>query len=167
VGESPSDVAARSDVTITCVTATDDERAALMGAVGEPSPVIEGVRAGSMVLGMSTVSPTARREFEVQLAECGVRLLDSPISGGEYGRLGRTLSIMVGGETEALERARPILEATGAQITHCGSLGAGQTVKLSNQIAVCINNLAMAEALLFCEAAAWTHRRCWRRSARE
>ena len=152
MGESPSDVAARSDVTITCVTATDDVAAVLVGGDGASPAVLEGVRPGSVVIDMSTISPAATREFGAQLAERGVQLLDAPISGGEQGAIGGTLSIMVGGEADALERVRPILESMGAQITHCGPSGAGQTVKLCNQIAVCINNLAMAEALLFCEA---------------
>jgi 2-hydroxy-3-oxopropionate reductase len=113
VGESPSDVAARSDVTITCVTATDDERAALMGAEGEPSPVIDGVRAGSMVLGMSPVSPAATREFEVQLAECGVRLRDSPISGGEQGTIG----------ADALDNGRGRDGGAGARAADSGGDG--------------------------------------------
>ena len=152
IGESPSDVAARSDVVITCVTATDDVAAVLVGGDDAPSPVLEGVRSGSVVIDMSTISPAATREFAAQLAERGVQLLDAPISGGEQGAVNGTLSIMLGGDADALERVRPILEAMGSQITHCGPSGSGQTVKLCNQIAVCINNFAMAEALLFCEA---------------
>ena len=152
IGESPADVATRSDVTIICVTATGDVETVLVGADGAPPPVIDGIRSGSVVIDMSTISPAATRQFGVQLAERGVQLLDAPISGGEQGAIGGTLSIMVGGEPEPLERVRPILEAMGAQITHCGPSGAGQTVKLCNQIAVCINNFAMAESLLFCEA---------------
>jgi 3-hydroxyisobutyrate dehydrogenase len=152
IAESPSDVAARSDVTITCVTATDDVAAMLIGGDDAPAPVIDGVRSGSVVIDMSTISPAATRDFAAQLAERGVQLLDAPISGGEQGAINGTLSIMLGGDAGALERVRPILEAMGARITHCGPSGAGQTVKLCNQIAVCINNLAMAEALLFCEA---------------
>ena len=152
IGESPADVAARSDVTITCVTATDDVAAVLIGAEGTPPPVIEGVRAGSVVIDMSTISPAATREFAARLAQRGVQLLDAPISGGEQGAINGTLSIMLGGDANALERVRPILEAMGSRITHCGPSGSGQTVKLCNQIAVSINNFAMAEALVFCQA---------------
>jgi 3-hydroxyisobutyrate dehydrogenase len=152
IGESPADVAARSDVTITCVTATDDVAVMLIGGDDAPPPVIEGIRVGSVVIDMSTISPAATREFAGQLAARGAQLLDAPVSGGEQGAINGTLSIMLGGEEDALERVRPILEAIGSQITHCGPSGTGQTVKLCNQIVVCINNFAMAEALLFCEA---------------
>ena len=79
-------------------------------------------------------------------------MLDAPISGGEQGAIDGTLSIMVGGDTEIHSKVNNIFEVLGSRITHCGPNGAGQTVKLCNQIAVCINNFAMAEALIFCEA---------------
>ena len=151
VGESPAAVAGGSDVVISCVTASADVEAVLLGEEGVPG-AIDGVRAGSVVIDMSTISPAVTREIGDRLAAKDVQLLDAPISGGEQGAIDGTLSIMVGGETAALERVRPILEAMGARITHCGPSGAGQTVKLCNQIAVCINNCAMAEALVFCQA---------------
>jgi len=76
-------------------------------------------------------------------------MLDAPVSGGERGAIEGTLSIMVGGDAETLERARPVLEAMGKKIVHCGPSGAGQTVKLCNQIVVGLHNLAMSEALVF------------------
>jgi 3-hydroxyisobutyrate dehydrogenase len=151
VGDSPADVAAKSDVTITCVTASDDVEAVILGAEGVPG-AIDGVSAGDVVIDMSTISPAVTRDIAAKLAEKDAQLLDAPISGGEGGAIAGTLSIMVGGDAAALERVRPILEAMGSQITHCGPSGAGQTVKLCNQIAVCINNYAMAEALVFCQA---------------
>jgi len=151
VGESPADVAAHSDIVISCVTASDDVEAVLLGSEGIPG-AIDGVRAGSVVIDMSTISPAVTRQIGEQLAAKDVLLLDAPISGGEQGAIDGTLSIMVGGDADALERVRPVLDAMGGRITHCGPSGAGQTVKLCNQIAVCINNFAMAEALVFCEA---------------
>lgn len=151
IGDSPADVAAKSDVTITCVTASDDVEAVILGTEGIPG-AIDGVSAGNVVIDMSTISPAVTRDIAAKLAAKDVQLLDAPISGGEGGAIAGTLSIMVGGEADALERVRPILEAMGSQITHCGPSGAGQTVKLCNQIAVCINNYAMAEALVFCQA---------------
>ena len=151
VGESPAAVAGGSDVVISCVTASADVEAVLLGEEGVPG-AIDGVRAGRVVIDMSTISPAVTREIGDRLAAKDVQLLDAPISGGEQGAIDGTLSIMVGGEAAALERVRPILEAMGARITHCGPSGAGQTVKLCNQIAVCINNCAMAEALVFCQA---------------
>jgi 3-hydroxyisobutyrate dehydrogenase len=145
-GASAADVAARGDIVITCVTASADVEAVILGAGG----VIEGVRPGALVIDMSTISPDVTRVVGAALEARGATLLDAPVSGGEQGAIGGTLSIMVGGPSEALERARPALEAMGRTITHCGPLGAGQTVKLCNQIAVVLSNLAMAEALLFC-----------------
>lgn len=149
-GESPRDVAERSDIIVICVTASDDVRNVVLGTDDAPG-VLDGVRAGSLVIDMSTISPTVTRELSVLLAERDVAMLDAPVSGGDAGAIAGTLSIMVGGPDEALDRARPVLEAMGSRITHCGPSGAGQTVKLCNQIAVCINNFAMAEALVFCQ----------------
>ena len=151
IGQSPADVAARSDIIISCVTASADVETVLLGVEGVPG-AIDGVQAGSVVVDMSTISPAVTREISRRLAECHVQLLDAPISGGEQGAIDGTLPIMVGGEVASLERVRPIFEVLGSRITHCGPSGAGQIVKLCNQIAVAINNLAMAEALVFCQA---------------
>ena len=146
-GASPADVAARSEIVIACVTATADVEAVALG----PGGIAEGARPGTTFIDMSTISPVGTRRIAEELAARGVDMLDAPISGGEQGAIGGTLSIMVGGSAEVLDRVRPVLEVLGATITHCGPTGAGQTVKLCNQIAVCINNLAMAEALVFCQ----------------
>lgn len=150
VGLSPAEVAARADVVVVCVTATRDVEAVIEGAEGIPG-VLEGLRPGTTVIDMSTISPDATRRLAVLVRERGGDYLDAPVSGGEQGAINGTLSIMVGGEASTLERARPVFEAMGQRITHCGPVGAGQTVKLCNQIAVCLNNLAMAEALVFCQ----------------
>ena len=146
-GASPADVAKRSDVTIACVTASADVEEVVLG----PGGALEGLREGSVLVDMSTISPAVTRALAARLAERGVQTLDAPVSGGEQGAVGGTLSIMVGGPAEALERVRPLFEALGSTVTHCGPAGAGQTVKLCNQIAVCLNNLAMAEALVLCQ----------------
>ena len=150
--DSPAAVAAASDVTISCVTASADVEGVLVGGDGLPPGAIVGVQAGSVVIDMSTISPAVTRDIAALLAEKDVQLLDAPISGGEQGAIDGTLSIMVGGDADALERVRPILDAMGGKITHCGPSGSGQTVKLCNQIAVSVNNFAMAEALVFCQA---------------
>ncbi|MDO9445163.1 MAG: NAD(P)-dependent oxidoreductase, partial [Dehalococcoidia bacterium] len=159
VAASPAEVARAADVVVICVTASDDVERVVLGAEGVPgvpapsahSGVIAGVRAGAVVVDMSTISPAVTRRLAGLLAEHGASLVDAPVSGGEQGAIGGTLSIMAGGEAAALERVRPVLEAMGKRITHCGPSGAGQTVKLCNQIAVVLNNLAMAEALIFCQ----------------
>ena len=114
--------------------------------------VIEGADAGALVVDMSTISPQATQAIAAKLGERGVRMLDAPMSGGSEGAARGTLSIMVGGDAADVERATPVFEAMGKTITHVGGSGAGQTVKLVNQILVVGNMLAAAEALLFAQA---------------
>lgn len=148
VANSPAELAAASDVIITCVSDTPDVQEVILG----PNGVVQGVRPGSLVIDMSTISPEATRMLAAALAERGVDMLDAPVSGGSEGTAQGTLSIMVGGQAGALARAMPILQAMGQRITHVGSHGAGQTVKLVNQVLVVGNCLAMSEALLLAQA---------------
>jgi 3-hydroxyisobutyrate dehydrogenase len=147
-GSSPADVAAHSDITILCVSDTPDVVAVVLGEDG----VIEGARSGSLVIDMSTISPQTTRDIAGRLAGKGVQMLDAPVSGGSEGAAKGTLSIMVGGDVEQVERARPAFEAMGKTITHVGGTGAGQTVKLVNQILVVVTMLAVGEGLLFAQA---------------
>ena len=147
-GASPADVAAQSDIIITCVSDTPDVEAVILGDDG----VIHGAKAGSLVVDMSTISPQATQAIAAKLAEKDVQMLDAPISGGSEGAANGTLSIMVGGEAAQVERAMPAFQVMGKAITHVGPNGAGQTVKLVNQILVVGNMLAVGEALLFAQA---------------
>lgn len=147
-GDSPADVAAHSDIIVTCVSDTPDVETVILGEDG----VIHGVKAGSLVVDCSTISPQVTREIAEKLAAKDVQMLDAPISGGSEGAANGTLSIMVGGDAEQFERARGVFEAMGKTITHVGTTGAGQTVKLVNQVLVVGNCLAMCEALLFAQA---------------
>ena len=147
-GSSPADVAANSDIIITCVSDTPDVEAVILGENG----VIHGAQPGSLVVDMSTISPQATREISGRLAEKGVAMLDAPISGGSEGAAKGTLSIMIGGEAADVARAMSAFEAMGKTITHVGPTAAGQTVKLVNQILVVVNMLAVGEALLFAQA---------------
>ncbi len=144
----PAEVASRARIVITCVSDTPDVEAVLLGAGG----VLSGASAGSLVIDMSTISPSATRAFADSLGKRGVHMLDAPVSGGSEGAAKGTLSIMVGGEANQLERAMPAFRAMGKTITHVGPVGAGQTVKLVNQIVVVGNMLAAAEGLLFAQA---------------
>jgi 3-hydroxyisobutyrate dehydrogenase len=144
----PADVAAQSNVIVICVSDTPDVEAVVLGERG----VLEGVKAGSVVIDCSTISPAVTRELSKTLAEKGAAMLDAPVSGGSEGAARGTLSIMVGGEAETFERARPVLQAMGKTITHVGASGAGQTVKLVNQILVVGAMLGVGEALLFAQA---------------
>ncbi len=145
---SPADLASRSDIIITCVSDTPDVEAVILGEEG----VIHGARPGSLVIDMSTISPHATRRIAARLNEKGVHMLDAPISGGSEGAAAGTLSIMVGGDADQVERAMPYFKAMGKTITHVGGQGAGQTVKLVNQILVVGNALAMCEAFIFAQA---------------
>ncbi len=145
---SPADVAAGSDVIITCVSDTPDVEAVILGEDG----VIHGASPGALVIDMSTISPQVTQAIAAKLDAAGIHMLDAPVSGGSEGAARGTLSIMVGGEADQVERAMPIFQAMGKTITHIGDHGAGQTVKLVNQILVVGNALAMSEALLFAQA---------------
>ncbi|WP_322486948.1 NAD(P)-dependent oxidoreductase [Chloroflexus sp.] len=145
---SPAEVAARSDIVISCVSDTPDVEAVIFG----PQGVIEGAQVGMLMIDMSTISPQGAQRFAARLGESGISFLDAPVSGGSEGAARGTLSIMVGGPTELVERAMPVFQAMGKTITHVGGHGAGQTVKLVNQILVVGTMLAISEALVFAQA---------------
>ena len=145
---SPADLAAHSQIVITCVSDTPDVEAVLLG----PDGVIEGAQPGALVIDMSTIDPLVTRTIAARLNQRGVHMLDAPVSGGSEGAARGTLSIMVGGDVADVERAMPVLQAMGKTITHVGGQGDGQMVKLVNQILVVGNALAMSEALLFAQA---------------
>jgi 3-hydroxyisobutyrate dehydrogenase len=146
--KSPADLASQCDITIICVSDTPDVEAVILGESG----VIHGAKPGALVIDMSTVSPRVTKEIASKLAAKGVHMLDAPVSGGSEGAAKGTLTIMVGGAAEAVARAMPVFEAMGKKITHAGDHGAGQMMKLVNQILVVGNALAMSEALLFAQA---------------
>lgn len=146
---SPRRVAETSDIIITMVTDSPDVEKVVLGA----DSVIHGARPGSVVIDMSTISPTVTRAIAAKLAQAGVQMLDAPVSGGDSGAIAGTLAIMIGGKAETVERCRPIFEAMGKTITHIGGHGMGQTVKLCNQILVTVTNLAVCEAVSFAASA--------------
>jgi 3-hydroxyisobutyrate dehydrogenase len=143
-----ADLASKCDIVITCVSDTPDVQEVVLSESG----VIHGVKSGALLVDMSTISPQATREIATKLDEKGVHMLDAPISGGSEGAAKGTLSIMIGGDAKQVARAMPYFEAMGKTITHVGGHGAGQMVKLVNQILVVVNMLAAAEALLFGQA---------------
>jgi 3-hydroxyisobutyrate dehydrogenase len=147
-GSSPADVAANSDIIVTCVSDTPDVERVILGDDG----VIHGAKAGSLVIDCSTISPQVTREIAAKLAEKNIHMLDAPISGGSEGAAKGTLSIMIGGDEDQFQRALPVFQAMGKTITHIGPVGTGQTVKLVNQVLVVGNCLAMCEALLLAQA---------------
>ena len=144
----PSELAASCDIIIVCVSDTPDVQSVILGDDG----VLAGALAGSLVIDCSTISPKVTKDIAAQLAQKNIGMLDAPISGGSEGAANGTLSIMVGGDTANFERALPVFQAMGKSITHVGDSGAGQMVKLVNQVLVVGNGLAMCEALILAQA---------------
>jgi 3-hydroxyisobutyrate dehydrogenase len=142
--DSPAAVARASEVVVTVVSDTPDVEAVLFG----PGGVAEGAAAGMIVVDMSTIAPSATRDFAARLAELGVALLDAPVSGGSEGAKKGSLSIFVGGDAADLERARPVLAAMGTTITHVGPSGAGQAAKAVNQVILAGTYLGVAEGIV-------------------
>ena len=148
-GSNSKEVAQKSDIIIIMVPDTPDVEAVLFGKDG----VAEGVKRGSIVVDMSSVSPLATKEFAKKLAGMGVKMLDAPVSGGQVGAQNATLSIMVGGEPKVFAQIKPYFELMGKNIVHIGGNGDGQTCKVANQIVVAETLMAISEALLFASKA--------------
>lgn len=142
---SPAEVARQSTVVITMLPDTSDVEEVLTGRDG----VLAGLQKGALVIDMSSISPIATARLASLVAEKGASMLDAPVSGGEIGAINATLSIMVGGEESAFERARPVFEAMGnkERIVHIGKSGAGQVCKVCNQIAIGGALAGVSEAL--------------------
>ncbi len=140
---SPAEAADGADVVITCVSDTPDVRAILLGDNG----VIEGAKEGTVVVDMSTISPSATREMADTLAKKGIRMIDAPVSGGSEGAQKGTLAIMIGGDPDDVEKVRPVLEAMGKTITHVGPIGSGQITKAINQVVIAATYLGVAEGM--------------------
>jgi 2-hydroxy-3-oxopropionate reductase len=138
------EVAKNADVIITMVPDTPHVEEALFG----PDGVAEAGLDGKVVIDMSTISSLATREFARRIAALGGAMLDAPVSGGDKGAAGGSLSIMVGGDPEVYERCLPILEILGSRVIHVGGNGAGQVVKSCNQILAAATVAALGEALV-------------------
>ncbi|SUX54722.1 NAD(P)-dependent oxidoreductase [Chromobacterium vaccinii] len=145
---SPAELAGQVDVLVTNVSDTADVEAVLLGEQGAAN----GARPGLVCVDMSTIAPNGARRIAAALEKQGIDFLDCPVSGGEVGAVNGTLTIMVGGKAEALEKARPALQAMGQTITHIGASGAGQVAKACNQIAVAVGVAAVAEIVKLAKA---------------
>lgn len=144
-----AEVTSQSDVIIIMVPDTPHVRAVLFDENG----VFEALRPGQLVIDMSSISPIATKEFAERVRSKGAEYVDGPVSGGEVGAKQASLSIMAGGTEAAFERARPLFELMGKNITHVGEAGDGQTAKVANQIVVGLTIGAVAEALVFASKA--------------
>lgn len=147
--QTAAEVAAASDIIITIVTDSPDVVAVAQGGHG----IFAAAKPGTIIIDMSTISPQVTRELAAEAHGKGLFWLDAPVSGGEKGAIEGTLTIMLGGDEIALERARPVLEAMGKRITNLGPAGNGQATKLCNQIMVAVNLLAVCETLTFAQKA--------------
>jgi 2-hydroxy-3-oxopropionate reductase len=147
--ETPRAVAAASDIVILMLPDTPDVEAVLFGQDG----VASGLSAGKLVIDMSSISPVATKDFAKRVAATGASYMDAPVSGGEVGAKNASLTIMIGGSEKDFERAKPLFEAVGKNITLVGGVGDGQTAKVANQIIVGLTIEAVSEALLFAEKA--------------
>jgi 3-hydroxyisobutyrate dehydrogenase len=141
---SPADAAGRSDIVVLCVSDTPDVAAVLFGDEG----VVDGARAGSLIVDCSTIAPSGSWDFAARLRERGLAMVDAPVSGGSEGARNATLTIFVGGAESDVERARPVLHALGRTITHVGPIGAGQAVKAVNQVILAGTYLGVAEGIV-------------------
>jgi 2-hydroxy-3-oxopropionate reductase len=146
---SPADVGRASDVVVLMVSDPPDVEAVTFGTDGLESALARG----SVIVDMSTGDPILARDWAARLGERGIDFLDAPVSGGMEAAIAGNLSVMVGGRAEALERARPVLDAVSSRIVHVGDSGAGQIVKAANQLVVGSTIQAVAEALLLAAAA--------------
>ena len=146
---SSKEVAEKTGIIIIMVPDTPDVETVLFGKNG----LTEGLKTGSIVVDMSSISPIATKDFARRLATMGVEMLDAPVSGGQVGAENATLSIMVGGDPKVFERIKPYFELMGKNIVHIGGDGDGQTCKVANQIVVALTIEAVGEALLFASKA--------------
>jgi len=146
IAPSLAEIAAQCDVIALCVTADADVLATV-------DALLPHLKKGAIVVDHSTVAPDTAKQAAAKLATVGAQFLDAPVSGGVEGAKNGKLSVMVGGDAEVLERARPVLEAYALRVTHLGDVGAGQATKAVNQILVAgiaqgvCEGLALAEAL--------------------
>jgi 2-hydroxy-3-oxopropionate reductase len=143
LAKSPQNVAQQSDVVITCLPDSPDVEAVVLG----PDGILAGAQPGLLYIDMSTIAATTTRRIYTTLQSHTLSALDAPVSGGDIGAQAGTLSIMVGGDVAAFERALPILQVMGKNIVHVGAAGAGQITKACNQIVVALTVQAVAEAL--------------------
>jgi len=142
-GSSAREVVERSEITLTSLPASPDVEAVYL----EPGGLVEGARPDTILIDLSSVLPSTPRKIYPLAQERGVHFLEAPVSGGVTGARAATLAIMVGGDAQVLERARPVLRAIGPNIFHVGPVGAGNTIKAINNMLASVNSLAMMEGI--------------------
>ena len=144
VAGSLTELARRSEIIFTMLPGPPEVEEIVAGEEG----LLDGAEEGALIVDTSTSSPVLARELARTARSRAVGVLDAPVSGGDVGAIEGTLSIMVGGNEEDFERAKPLLEVMGGTVTHVGPSGAGQVVKAANQIVVALTIEAVSEALV-------------------
>jgi 3-hydroxyisobutyrate dehydrogenase len=143
--DSPAEVAAATDAVFSIVGYPDDVREVILGEQG----VLAGTAPGSVIVDMTTSEPSLALEIYEAAQARSVDAIDAPVSGGDVGARNAALAIMVGGDKQAIERVRPILETMGKSIVHQGGPGAGQHTKMVNQVLIATGMIGVCEALLY------------------
>lgn len=146
----PKEVAEQVDIVFTNLPDSPDVENV---ALGETNGIIAGAKPGTVFVDNSTIKPASARLIAAKLKEKGILALDAPVSGGDIGAKNGTLTIMVGGDTESLEKVMPVFQSMGKTVTHVGEAGAGQVAKAANQIMVAAQMVAMGELLVFAKKA--------------
>ncbi|WP_353893574.1 NAD(P)-dependent oxidoreductase [Proteinivorax hydrogeniformans] len=143
IAESPKQLAEKADVIMTSLPNSKIVQMTLLGENG----VLAGAKPNSIIVDFSSITPKTIKDIAKQAAKKQVEVMDAPVSGGQAGALKGALTIMVGGKEEALEKVMPLLQCMGKSIKHVGDVGAGDTVKLVNNLLLGVNMVAASEAL--------------------
>ena len=149
VAATPADAARGAEVVVTCLPTSHEVEALLDGDEG----LLATMAAGSTLLDCTSGDPVTSRRIAARLAERGIGFLDAPVSGGVVGADRGALTVMVGGEADVLDRVRPVLDAFGEKIVHCGAVGAGDAVKAVNNALLAVHIWSAAEGLAALTAA--------------
>ena len=146
IARSAAETVADAEVVISMLPASAHVEGLFLGGAGKPG-LLDSIRAGTLVIDSSTIAAATSRKVAEAAAAKGIAMIDAPVSGGTGGAIAGTLTFMVGGEVQDLERARPVLEKMGANIFHAGAAGAGQTAKICNNMLLGILMIGTSEAL--------------------
>lgn len=146
----PAELCSHADIVLLCLADTAVVREVVFGTGG----IVEGARAGQLLVDHSSLEPSATRTMAADLeARSGMRWVDAPVSGGTAGAEAGSLAIMAGGHSDDVERIRPVLAHLGQRLTHMGGVGTGQVTKACNQMIVACNALVIAEVMALAERA--------------
>ena len=142
-------IAEQVDIIITMLPNSPHVKEVVLGENG----ILEGAKAGTVFIDMSSIAPLVSRELSAKLAEKGVEMLDAPVSGGEPKAIDGTMSVMVGGSQEVFDKCYPVMKAMAGSVVRAGDVGAGNITKLANQVVVALNIAAVSEALVLASKA--------------